>query len=232
MNLILNVIDVFLHLDAHLNTVIQTYGVWTYALLFFVIFLETGFVVTPFLPGDSLLFAAGTFAATGAFHLPSLIVLLFVAAVLGDTANYWIGHQVGPRVFRENYRFLNRQHLERTQDFYERHGGKTIFLARFIPIIRTFAPFVAGIGTMSYGRFLAYNFFGALVWTTGLTLVGYFFGNIPFIKHNFSIAIMVIILISVTPMIFEFLRHRIRSRKDLSPEATIGDPAANQETTG
>ncbi len=223
MNLILTLIDVFLHLDVHLNSVIQTYGVWTYALLFSVIFLETGLVVTPFLPGDSLLFAAGAFAATGAFHLASLILLLFSAAVLGDTANYWIGHQVGPRVFRENYRLLNRRYLERTREFYERHGGKTIFLARFIPIVRTFAPFVAGIGAMSYARFLAYNVFGALVWTTGLTLAGYFFGNIPFIRHNFSIAIIAIILISVAPMIIEYLRHRARARKEGSPEAALGE---------
>jgi membrane-associated protein len=231
MNLILAAIDLFLHLDRHLSEIIQTYGIWTYGLLFFVIFLETGFVVTPFLPGDSLLFAAGTFAATGAFHLPSLILLLFAAAVLGDTANYWIGHQVGPRVFREDYRFLNRNHLERTREFYERHGGKTIFLARFIPIIRTFAPFVAGIGAMSYPRFLAYNFFGGLVWTTALTLAGYFFGNIPFIKQNFSIAIMVIIFISVTPMIVEYVRHRARSRGEKAAEASLAEPQPNQETT-
>ncbi len=229
MNLILTLVDVFLHLDKHLSDVIQAYGIWTYALLFFVIFLETGFVVTPFLPGDSLLFAAGTFAATGAFHLPSLILLLFAAAVLGDTANYWIGHQLGPRVFRENYRLLNRKHLERTREFYERHGGKTIFLARFIPIIRTFAPFVAGIGAMSYARFLAYNFFGGLVWTTTLTLAGYFFGNIPFIKRNFSIAIMVIILISVAPMIVEYIRHRVRARGQSPTETTLGEPATDQE---
>jgi membrane-associated protein len=229
MNLILTIVDVFLHLDKHLSEVIQTYGVWTYALLFFVIFLETGFVVTPFLPGDSLLFAAGTFAAAGAFHLPSLILLVFVAAVMGDTANYWIGHQVGPRVFREDFRLLNRKHLERTHDFYERHGGKTIFLARFIPIIRTFAPFVAGIGAMSYPRFLAYNLFGGLVWTTGFTLAGYFFGNIPFIKHNFSIAIMVIILISVLPMAIEYLRHRARSDDTPAAEAGLAEPVANRE---
>lgn len=229
MNLILTLIDVFLHLDKHLSDIIQTYGVWTYALLFFVIFLETGFVVTPFLPGDSLLFAAGTFAATGAFHLPSLILLLFTAAVLGDTANYWIGHQLGPRVFRENYRLLNRKHLERTRAFYERHGGKTIFLARFIPIIRTFAPFVAGIGAMSYGRFLAYNLFGGLVWTTALTLAGYFFGNIPFVKNNFSIAIMVIILISVMPMVFEYVRHRMQSRNTLGSESNLDEATATQD---
>lgn len=229
MNLISTMVDVFLHLDKHLSDIIQSYGVWTYALLFFVVFFETGFVVTPFLPGDSLLFAAGTFAATGAFHLPSLILLFFAAAVLGDTANYWIGHQIGPRVFRENYRLLNRKYLERTREFYERHGGKTIFLARFVPIIRTFAPFVAGIGAMSYGRFLAYNFFGGLVWTTGLTLAGYFFGNIPFIKENFSIAIMVIILISVAPMILEYIRHRIRGRNQSASDASLTEPAAHQE---
>jgi membrane-associated protein len=231
MNLLLSLVDVFLHLDKHLSAVIQTYGAWTYGLLFFVIFLETGFVVTPFLPGDSLLFAAGTFAATGAFHLPSLILLMFAAAVLGDTTNYWIGHQIGPRVFSEGFRFLNRKYLDRTHEFYERHGGKTIFLARFIPIIRTFAPFVAGIGAMSYPRFLAYNVFGGLVWTTVLTSAGYFFGNIPFIKHNFSIAIMVIILISVAPMIIEFMRHRARSRDNGGVDGSTPDPVHNQETT-
>lgn len=201
-------IDLFLHLDKHLSAVIQTYGAWTYGLLFCVFFVETGVVVMPFLPGDSLLFAAGTFAATGSFSLPKLMGLLFLAVVLGDNTNYWIGRQIGPRVFTDKVRFLNKKYLDRTHAFYERHGGKTVFLARFIPIVRTFAPFVAGIGAMNYGRFLLYDLFGGLTWTAGFTLAGYFFGNLPVVKENFSLAIMAIILISVTPMFVEFLRHR------------------------
>jgi membrane-associated protein len=201
-------IDLFLHLDKHLSAVIQTYGTWTYGLLFCVFFMETGLVVTPFLPGDSLLFAAGTFAATGAFRLPELMGLLFLAVVLGDNTNYWIGRQVGPRVFTNKVRFLNKKYLDRTHAFYERHGGKTVFLARFIPIIRTFAPFVAGIGAMRYGRFLIYDLVGGLTWTAGFTLAGYYFGNLPIVKENFSLAIMAIILISVLPMFIEYLRHR------------------------
>ncbi len=212
-------IDLFLHLDKHLSAVIQTYGAWTYGLLFCVFFVETGVVVMPFLPGDSLLFAAGTFAATGAFSLPKLMGLLFLAVVLGDNTNYWIGRQIGPRVFTDKVRFLNKKYLERTHAFYERHGGKTVFLARFIPIVRTFAPFVAGIGAMNYGRFLLYDLFGGLTWTAGFTLAGYFFGNLPVVKENFSLAIMAIILISVTPMLVEFLRHRKMGAESDTPTA-------------
>jgi membrane-associated protein len=204
-------IDWLLHLDAHLDALIQGYGVWTYLVLFVVIFCETGLVVTPFLPGDSLLFAVGTFAARGSLDLAAAMLLLAAAAVLGDTVNYWIGHLVGPKVFqREDVRFLNRKYLQRTHEFYERHGGKTIIIARFVPIIRTFAPFVAGVGSMTYPRFIAYNVIGGAGWVVLVTCGGYFFGNIPVVKRHFSIAIMVIIFISILPGIVEYLRHRFR----------------------
>lgn len=212
-------VDLVLNLDDHLSVIILRYGVWTYLLLFVVVFLETGLVITPFLPGDSLLFAAGTFAAVGAFNPVLLWALLFAAAVLGDTVNYWIGHEIGPRVFERNYRFLKREYLIRTQEFYARHGGKTIFLARFIPIIRTFAPFVAGVGTMNYGRFLAYNVVGGFVWTAGFIFGGYFFGNMPVVRDNFSLAIIVIILISVLPMGVEFAASWLRRRQASAPRS-------------
>jgi len=209
VDLIRLLLDWVLHLDTHLDALIQGYGVWTYLILFVIIFCETGLVATPFLPGDSLLFAVGTFAARGSLDLGVALLLLSVAAVLGDTANYWIGHIVGPKVFhKEGVRFLNRKHLDRTHEFYERHGGKTIIIARFVPIIRTFAPFVAGIGSMSYGRFIAYNVFGGVGWVAVLTLGGYFFGNIPIVKRNFSIVIMAIIVISMLPGVIEYLRQR------------------------
>ncbi|MEZ4864675.1 MAG: DedA family protein [Caldilineaceae bacterium] len=210
MDFLKTLIDLFLHLDEHLNAVIQTYGVWTYVLLFLIIFMETGLVVTPFLPGDSLLFAAGALAAIGGSTLNVwlLFVLLFVAAVLGDTVNYWIGDLIGPRVFERNYRFLKREYLEQTQRFYAKHGGKTVVLARFVPIVRTFAPFVAGVGTMHYGKFITYNLMGGFLWTAIFTFSGYFFGNIPFIKANFEFVVVAIILISIVPMIWEYMRGR------------------------
>jgi membrane-associated protein len=208
MDLIHTAVDLFLHLDRHLAEIIATYGVWTYLILFAVVFLETGVVATPFLPGDSLLFATGAFAALGSLHLGFAIVLLSAAAILGDTVNYWIGRRIGPRVFRENVRFLNRRHLERTHAFYEKHGGKTIVIARFVPIVRTFAPFVAGIGTMSYHRFLLYNVAGGILWVVGFVLLGYFFGNLPFVRENFSLVILAIIVLSVLPIVVEWVRHR------------------------
>ena len=215
MELIRNLIELFLHLDKHLNEIIQNYGVWTYLLLFLIIFLETGLVVTPFLPGYSLLFAAGTFAALGSLNVVWLFILLSVAAVVGDTVNYWIGHFVGPKVFsREDVRFLNKEHLERTHRFYEKHGGKTIILARFIPIIRTFAPFVAGIGKMTYWHFISYNVIGGVVWVALFTFGGYFFGNIPFVKDNFTLVILAIIFISLVPVMIEFVNHRLRSSRE------------------
>ena len=201
-------IDLFLHLDEYLNEIIQNYGVWTYAILFLIIFMETGLVITPFLPGDSLLFAAGAFAALGSFNVVLLFALLFVAAVLGDAVNYWIGRTIGPRAFEQNHRFLKRSHLEKTHKFYEKHGGKTIVLARFVPIVRTFAPFVAGVGTMEYGRFAFYNVFGAFIWTSLFIFGGYFFGNLPIVKTNFEIVILGIIFISVLPMVIEYFRSR------------------------
>jgi len=211
-------IDVFLHLDVYLNLVIQQYGAWTYLLLFVVVFLETGVVVTPFLPGDSLLFAAGAFAAAGSLEVGWVFGLLFVAAVLGDTVNYRIGYSVGPRAFHGQNRFFKREHLDRTHQFYERHGGKTIVIARFIPIIRTFAPFVAGIGRMSYGQFVVYNIGGGLLWTVLFVFGGYYFGNLQVVKRHFTLVILAIIILSVLPAGLEFLRnYRRKARSAHSP---------------
>jgi membrane-associated protein len=216
MDLITFLIDLFLHLDTHLSEIISRYGTWTYALLFFVIFMETGFVVTPFLPGDSLLFAAGTFAALEALDVFWLVGLLSVAAILGDTANYWIGHAIGQRAYTGEIKWIKKRYIEQTHAFFEKHGGKTIFLARFVPIIRTFAPFVAGVGRMSYGYFISYNVFGGLVWVPLFTFAGYFFGNIPFIKHNFSLVILAIIVISVIPAVVE--AWKARKGEELKPQ--------------
>ena len=209
MELLKSLIEILLHLDVHLDLAIRDYGIWTYGILFLIIFLETGLVVFPFLPGDSLLFAGGTFAALGSLDVWWLVIFLSIAAIAGDTVNYWIGYAAGPKVFkREKSRFLNKKHLHRTHQFYEKYGGKTIILARFIPIIRTFAPFVAGIGSMTYGRFIIYNISGGISWVLIFVFAGYFFGNIPFIRHNFSLVIIAIILLSILPGIIEFLRHR------------------------
>lgn len=209
------VIDFILHIDIHLSEIIQSYGVWTYLILFLIIFCETGLVVTPFLPGDSLLFAAGAFAARGDLHVLWLFILLSIAAILGDTANYWIGNLVGPKVFhQEHVRFLNKEYLNRTHQFFEKYGGKTIIIARFVPIIRTFAPFVAGIGSMAYIRFISYNVIGGVVWIASFAFAGYFFGNIPMVKKNFTLVIFAIIIISILPGVIEFLRqHRLHKKK-------------------
>jgi membrane-associated protein len=208
------VLNFVLHIDRHLNDLIQAYGLWTYLILFAVIFLETGFVVTPFLPGDSLLFAAGTFAAVKSLSLPWLIAALSGAAVLGDTANYWIGHFIGPRVFsRERTRFFKKEYLDRTHRFYEKYGAETIIIARFVPIIRTFAPFVAGIGRMSYWKFISYNVIGGVSWVTLISLGGYLFGNIPVVRKNFGVVIIAIIIISTIPAAVEFYRHRREARQ-------------------
>jgi len=220
MDLLWSLIDILLHLDrhlsdviqhyGHLSDVIQHYGIWTYLILFLIVFCETGLVVTPFLPGDSLLFAVGTFAALGALDLALVIVLLSVAAILGDSLNYAIGARLGPRVFHEDSRLLNRRHLERTHTFYERYGAKTIVIARFVPIVRTFAPFVAGIGRMRYGRFLFYNVAGGVGWIVLLTAGGYLFGNIPVVRRNFSLVIFAIIILSILPALIEVVRQRRR----------------------
>ena len=210
MDFLRQLIDIFLHLDHHLAQLIEQFGAGSYLILFLIIFAETGLVVTPFLPGDSLLFAAGTFAALGSFDLLLLLVLLIAAAVIGDSVNYWIGMRVGERAFSGRVRFLKQEHLERTRAFYARHGGKTIVLARFIPIIRTFAPFVAGVGRMHYPRFLAYNVAGAVLWVSLFVLGGYFFGNIPAVRSNFTLVILAIIARSVVPVVVEFLRGRRR----------------------
>lgn len=211
MELLRSLADFFLHLDKHLSQIISQYGIWTHLILFLVVFCETGLVVTPFLPGDSLLFAAGTFAALGALDLWLIVILLILAAIVGDSVNYWVGASIGPRAFRGDIRFLRKEYLDRTHAFYEKHGGKTIILARFVPIIRTFAPFVAGVGAMSYSKFITYNVVGAVLWVGLFVLGGYFFGNIPVVRDNFSVVILAIIAISVMPVAIEALRAR-RSR--------------------
>jgi len=205
-------VDFVLHMDRHLPQIVNDIGIWVYAVLFLVIFVETGLVVTPFLPGDSLLFAAGAVSATTRLHPLMLWALLALAAVLGDTANYWIGHFVGPKVFTQESRWFKREYLDRTHAFYEKHGGKTIFLARFIPIIRTFAPFVAGIGRMRYGYFISYNVIGGITWTGLFIGAGYFFGNLPIVKENFSLVILAIILISLVPAVVEYVKEKARPR--------------------
>jgi membrane-associated protein len=199
-------VDLFLHLDEHLANIITQYGTWTYAILFIIIFMETGFVVTPFLPGDSLLFAAGTLAPLSGLNIWLIIVLLMIAAIAGDTVNYWIGHYLGERAY--NIKWIKKEYLDRTHAFFQKHGGKTIFLARFVPIVRTFAPFVAGMGKMSYSYFFSYNVFGGIVWVLLFTLLGYFFGNLEFVKKNFELVIIAIIVISVVPAVWEALKAR------------------------
>lgn len=202
-------LNLFLHIDEKLVEISQAYGIWIYLILFIIIFAETGFVVTPFLPGDSLLFAAGALAALDSLNILSLLIILSIAAILGDTFNYAVGYHIGPRVFKkETGTIFNRNHLIKTQNFYEKHGGKTIILARFIPIIRTFAPFVAGIGKMRYFRFLSYNIFGAILWVFFFVLAGFFFGNIPFVKENFEFVIIAIILISILPLVIKAIKRR------------------------
>lgn len=203
--------DMFLNLDKTLAVKIDQYQNWIYLILFAIIFFETGLVVTPFLPGDSLLFIAGVFARKGSLNLAALLGLLGVAAILGDTLNYWIGHAVGPKIFhRDNVRFLNKKHLDRAHAFYEQYGAITIILARFMPIIRTFAPFVAGIGSMTYWKFLTYNIVGGVIWVVGLVMLGYGCANIPIVKDRFELVVFAIIFISILPMVIEYIRHRKR----------------------
>jgi membrane-associated protein len=208
MDFLLTAFDYFLHVDRHLLEFASEYGVWIYALLFLIIFLETGVVVTPFLPGDSLLFAVGALAAAGVIDLVVILSLLTAAAIIGDNTNYWIGRSVGPRVFTEHSKWLKREHLLRTQRFYEQHGGKAVVLARFVPIVRTFAPFVAGVGRMHYPRFLAFDVGGGILWVWGFGLLGYFTGGIPFVKDNFGLVTIGVILISLLPLAVEVWRAR------------------------
>ena len=209
MELLKSFIDFFIHLDHHMAIIVQDFGVWTYLILFLIIFCETGLVATPFLPGDSLLFVVGALAAKGALNLELVLVLLCAAAVLGDTVNYWIGKLLAPKVFSNTkIRFLKKEYLDRTHQFYEKYGAKTIVFARFVPIVRTFAPFIAGVGKMSYGRFLSYNVFGGILWVGIFVFGGYFFGNIQFVKDNFSWVIIGIIAASIIPIIIEFYRHK------------------------
>jgi membrane-associated protein len=208
-------IDLFLHLDVHLNTVIRDYGMWTYLILFLIVFCETGLVVTPILPGDSLLFAAGAFAASGALDVTWLFLLLTVAAVLGDAVNYAVGHFMGPKVFaQENSRIFKKEYLDRTHQFYEKYGGKTIIIARFVPIVRTFAPFVAGVGSMTYAKFASYNIIGGILWVAVCVFAGYAFGNLPIVKDNFTLVILGIIFVSILPGIIEYLRQRQQAAAD------------------
>jgi membrane-associated protein len=208
MNFILKIVNFILHIDTYLSDVIIRYGTWTYGLLFFVIFMETGFVVTPFLPGDSLIFAASTFAARGALNPWLLFILLSIAAVAGDTVNYWIGHAIGAKAYTGEVKWIKREYMERTHAFFEKYGGTAIFLARFVPIIRTFAPFVAGVSEMSYGYFITWNLIGGISWVALFTLLGFFFGNIPFVQKNFELVIIAIVLISFVPAVLEALKFR------------------------
>lgn len=209
MDMLLNFIDIFIHLDQHLSLLIQSFGGWAYLIVFLVIFCETGLVVTPILPGDSLLFGLGAIAAMGALKVEWLFVMLSIAAIAGDTVNYMIGHYVGPRVFaRESGRFFKKEYLERTHRFYEKYGGKTIVIARFVPIIRTFAPFVAGIGSMTYSRFIVYNIVGGISWIAVFIFGGYYFGNLSIVKRNFTLVIFAIIFISILPGVIEYVRQR------------------------
>lgn len=208
MHFLSQLVDFLLHVDEYLSDIIAHYGAWTVAVLFLVIFLETGLVVTPFLPGDSLLFAAGSFSARGALPLWALLVFLSLAAILGDTVNYWIGHRVGAKAYTGEVRWIKKEHMERTHAFFEKHGGKAIFLARFVPIVRTFAPFVAGVSRMPYNFFVRWNVIGGITWVLLFTLLGYFFGNISLVQKHFELVIVAIVLLSVVPAVVEALRSR------------------------
>jgi len=205
----MNILDIILHIDKYLVGLINYFGSWTYVILFAIIFAETGLIIAPFLPGDSLLFAVGTLAGGGILDIRIVLVSLLLAAILGDAVNYWVGYSIGPKVFKnEKSRIFKREYLEKTREYYEKYGGKTIVIARFLPIVRTFAPFVAGIGKMNYRTFFFYNVIGATLWVGSLTLIGYFFGGLPIVKENFEYAVLGIVLFSLIPMIFEYIKHR------------------------
>ncbi len=215
---IAQLLDIFLHLDKHLATVAQAYGVWIYALLFLIVFVETGVVVMPFLPGDSLLFVAGALAGIGALNLPMTMAVLFVAAVVGDNCNYWIGRYFGPKVFRwENSRFSNKAAFDKTHDFYEKYGAMTIIIARFMPFVRTFAPFVAGVGAMTYPKYVFFDTLGGIIWVGSLVTLGYFVGNMDWVKANFSLVTLAMIVIPALPAIITAARHFLTSRRRTSP---------------
>jgi len=214
MSLIAGFIALIMNLDTYMAQIIDKFGAWSYLIIFFVIFLETGMVFTPFLPGDSLLFAAGALASIGAFNIVVLLIILALAAVLGDSVNYAIGHFIGEKIFSWKIKFIKKHHLERTHQFYEKHGGKTIIIARFIPIVRTFAPFLAGVGKMRYLKFLSYNVIGGVLWVTAFLGAGYFFGNIQFVKNNFSLVILAIIIISLVPTAIEIISQSRKSKKE------------------
>lgn len=220
MEYLLQLIDFFLHVDVYLAQIITQYQQLTYLLLFVVIFIETGLVVTPFLPGDSLLFAAGSLAALkgSPLNIVLLFILLSLAAIAGDTVNYWIGHYIGPRAFSGNIRFLKKEYMDKTHAFFEKHGGKAIILARFVPIVRTFAPFVAGVGAMTYPKFIAYNVIGGLLWVSLFTFAGYFLGTIPFVQEHFEFIVVAIVLISVLPMVYEFIKSRLEQKKTVTAD--------------
>jgi membrane-associated protein len=211
--MILQLIDFIIHIDVHLAQIIADYNTWTYAILFGIVFAETGFVITPFLPGDSLIFAAATFAARGALNPWLIFLTITVAGIIGDGINYSVGHYIGPRVFNEDVRFLKREYLDKAHDFFEKHGGKAVILARFMPIVRTFVPFVAGAGSMSYPKFALYNVIGAVSWVGLFTTLGYFFGNIPAVKENFSFVIIVIIILSFMPPVIEAIKERNKAKQ-------------------
>ena len=213
MSFISNAIDFILHIDVHLATIVSQYGGWTYGILFLIIFCETGLVVTPFLPGDSLLFATGALAAATDLNVILLFILLTAAAIIGDAVNYWVGKTVGEKLFDGRIRYLRREHLDRTHAFYEKYGGKTIVIARFVPIVRTFAPFVAGMGSMSYAKFAAYNVAGGIIWIGSLLAAGFLFGNLPIVRDNFGLVIIAIIILSILPAVVEIIRGRAALRR-------------------
>lgn len=220
----MEILSSIVHFDEILEAVINLFGPLTYLILFGIVFAETGLVVTPFLPGDSLLFAVGTLAGGGFLNIWISYFVLLSAAILGDTVNYWIGHHLGNRAFKkENSRFFKKEYLEKTSEFYKKHGGKTIILARFIPIVRTFAPFVAGLGKMHYKTFISFNLIGAFIWVTSLTFAGYFFGQIPIIKNNFEYAIILIVIISFLPVILEFIKHKTSRQVDKEGKTSYGE---------